>query len=387
MVETSIYLHIPFCRRRCGYCDFNTFAGISHMIPAYVKALCTEIEYVARHQTQRVELATVFFGGGTPSLLSVEQFQMILSALRASFAFAPEIEITSEANPGTVTAEYLAAVHEMGVTRMSFGMQSPDAQDLAILNRQHRFEDVVNAVMWSKQAGFKHLNLDLIFAIPAQTLERWRDSLRLAVNFGVDHLSLYGLTIEEGTPLFRQYQHGLLDDIDEEVAAQMFIDARSILAENGFKQYEISNFAREGGMCRHNWNTWNYQPYFGLGAGAHGFIDGVRTRNVSSVAAYIQKLRNGQGDWPAAEEIERILPKEQMREWMFVGLRKTEVGVSRYDFEARFGMKMDKVFPSALDWCQRNGLVEEIGAGGESLRLTARGRLLGNQVFMQFLAE
>lgn len=357
------------------------------MIPAYVKALCTEIEAVAQQQSQRVELATVFLGGGTPSLLSSQQYQQILETLHTHFDFASEIEITSEANPGTVTAESLAALHDLGVTRMSFGMQSPHPQDLAVLNRQHRFEDVVNAVKWSHQAGFKHVNLDLIFAIPAQTLERWRAALEMAVNFGVDHLSLYGLTIEEDTPLYHQYQRGLLDDIDEEVAAQMFVEARSLLAQHGFTQYEISNFARAGGMCRHNWNTWNYQPYFGLGAGAHGFVNGVRTRNAASVAAYIQRMRAPQGEWPAAEEVAAIPFEEQMREWMFVGLRKTEAGVSRRDFAERFGREIDEIFPEALAWCERNELLEEFGPERESLRLTDRGRLLGNQVFMQFLGE
>lgn len=392
MTETNVYLHIPFCRRRCGYCDFNTYAGFSHAIPAYVKALCSEIEWVASRQKGDKNIQTVFFGGGTPSLLSPEQFAAILDSLRHNFDIAADAELTLEANPGTVSRDSLLALHQIGFNRISFGMQSAHPRDLAILDRQHRFEDVTNAVAWSKAVGFKHINLDLIFAIPGQSLERWQETLRLASGFGVDHISLYALTIEEGTPMALWNQRGLLDAIDEELSARMYQTAGEYLSGVGYRQYEISNFAlsHSDGLdarCRHNLNTWRYQPYYGFGAGAHGFMGNTRTANVDPIPLYIQRMSTPQKDWPAAQETEVLSPWDQMQEWMLVGLRLTDEGVSSSEFAQRFGVSLQQAFHAQIDRCLANGLLEQFGPNGDRLRLTPRGRLLGNQVFMEFVAN
>ena len=392
MSETSIYLHIPFCRRRCGYCDFNTFAGFSHAIPDYVKALVNEISFVSQKQQQRTPITTVFFGGGTPSLLEISDFEKIVKQLQTGFDFSPLVEMTLEANPGTVTREKLRDLKQLGFTRVSFGMQSAHPRDLEMLDRQHSFSDVANAVAWSRMAGFEHINLDLIFAIPGQSLERWQDTLKLAADFQIDHLSLYSLIIEEGTPMATWYANGLLEDIDEDLNAAMYQSARDILEKRGFIQYEISNYARRlpdglESRCRHNLNTWRYQPYFGFGAGAHGFIGHTRTENVNIIPQYIKSLNQPQGDWPAAKAITQLTKWDEMQEFMMVGLRLTDEGISQRDFNNRFNLQLSQVFGQQIHKCLRNGLLEMIPNDLDRMRLTEKGRLLGNQVFIEFVGN
>jgi oxygen-independent coproporphyrinogen-3 oxidase len=392
MLETSVYLHIPFCRRRCGYCDFNTFAGFSHAIPDYVKALCDEISYVSQRQQERTPITTIFFGGGTPSLLEITDFEKIVRRLQTGFDLSPLVEMTLEANPGTVTREKLRELRQLGFTRISFGMQSAHPRDLEMLDRQHSFADVANAVSWSRMAGFEHINLDLIFAIPGQSFERWQDTLRLAADFQVDHLSLYSLIIEEGTPLARWFEKGLLEDIDEDLSATMYQSAPDILEKRGFIQYEISNYARRlpdglESRCRHNLNTWRYQPYFGFGAGAHGFIGNLRTENVSLIPHYLEKMDHAEGDWPAAKETTRLSKWDEMQEFMMVGLRLTEEGVSQKEFFERFNIPLDQVFGKQIKKCLNNGLLERCSEGKDRIRLTSKGRVLGNQVFIEFVGN
>ena len=391
MLNANVYLHVPFCLRRCGYCDFNTYAGFSHAIPAYVKALNREIAAVTEGQPGRVPIQTIFFGGGTPSLLSVEQFAEILGQLKAAFTIVEQAEITLEANPGTVTREYLDSLHRLGFTRISFGMQSAHPQDLHILDRQHQFADVVNAVEWAQRAGFAHINLDLIFGIPGQSLERWQETLKLACAFGVDHLSLYALTIEEGTPMARWNRKGMLEVTDDDLTATMYQAATDYLSQAGFEQYEISNWARTradglDARCLHNLNVWRYLPYYGFGAGAHGFVGHTRTANVGPIPAYLARMQALQGDWPAAVEVETLSTWDEMQEWMMIGLRLTAEGISRQGFLERFGIYCEQVFGKQLQKGLQTGLLENLGASIDRVRLTSKGRFLGNQVFMEFVA-
>jgi oxygen-independent coproporphyrinogen-3 oxidase len=392
MSETSIYLHIPFCRRRCGYCDFNTFAGFSHAIPDYVKALVNEISFVSQKQQQQTPITTIFFGGGTPSLLEISDFEKIIKQLQMGFDLSPLVEMTLEANPGIVTRVKLGELRQLGFTRVSFGMQSAHPRDLEMLDRQHSFTDVANAIAWSRMAGFEHINLDLIFAIPGQSLERWQESLRLAADFQVDHLSLYSLIIEDGTPMARWYEKGILEIVDEDLSAAMYQSARDILTKWGFIQYEISNYARRlpdglESRCRHNLNTWRYQPYFGFGAGAHGFIGNQRTENVGMIPHYLKKMDHPEGDWPAAKEITRLRKWDEMQEYMMVGLRLTDEGISQRDFFDRFNLQLSQVFGKQIHKCLRNGLLEMVPNDLDRMRLTEKGRLLGNQVFMEFVGN
>ncbi|MBN1370554.1 MAG: radical SAM family heme chaperone HemW [Anaerolineaceae bacterium] len=396
MEPHSLYLHIPFCRKRCGYCDFNTFAGLEGLIPAYVQALIAEMEGLGALSEGSVPVHTIFFGGGTPSLLSAEQVGAILAAARTAFRVLPGAEISLEANPGTLTLPGLKALRETGVNRLSLGVQSMHPGELALLERLHGVPEVIQAVAWAREAGFDNLNLDLIYGLPGQAVRRWRETLEFALRLKAEHLSLYALTIEEGTPLQRMSAKGLVEAVDDDRAADMYELAMDVLAEAGYRQYEISNWALTGSdgkllSCRHNLQYWYNLPYLGLGAGAHGYSHGRRTANVRGVGQYIQAVRGGWQTFPespANESVTGILRRDEIGETMMVGLRLTEEGVSARRFLERFGEPLEAVYSDPIANFNKIGLLEWAREGDERcLRLTRRGRLLGNQVFAAFLAD
>jgi len=391
----SIYIHIPFCAKRCSYCDFNTYAGMESLIPAYVDALCSEIQQVAEAADGETPVHTIFFGGGTPSLLETEQVERILAEIHAGFHLNTDLELTLEANPGTVTLEKLRELHDLGVNRLSFGMQTANPAELALLGRIHDHYDVIHAVQWARQAGFDNLSLDLIFGLPRQSLDGWRSSLESALHLRPEHISLYSLIVEPGTRMRNWVQRGLVETPDDDTAAELYEWAGERMEAAGFSQYEISNWAStNAGGCllssRHNLQYWRNQPYFGFGAGAHGFVNGVRTANVTGIQTYVRRMKDGiMGDFPvgaAAETFTRIDVEEEMRETLMVGLRMTLEGVSRRSFASRFGIDLDVVFAKEISRLVKNDLLEWTGEDGDILRLTGRGILLGNQVFMQFVA-
>jgi oxygen-independent coproporphyrinogen-3 oxidase len=391
VVPYSVYLHIPFCTHRCGYCDFNTYAGLEDLIPAYVGALCREIALLGESAGQRLPVHTVFFGGGTPSLLPPAELRRILEALGEAFELLSDVEVTLEANPGTVTRDTLSAYRSLGVNRLSLGMQSASPEELRILEREHSVFGVIQAVKAARQAGFENLNLDLIFGLPGQLLAGWQRSLELALGLGPEHLSLYALTVEHGTPLSHWVGRGLLPEPDPDLAADMYEWAAERLEQAGFGQYEISNWARRDGngglrACRHNLQYWRNQPYLGLGAGAHGYAGGFRVANVLVPAAYIQRLREGGVQpfprTPAAASATPIDRAAEIGETMMMGLRLTSEGVSARAFGERFGVPLGELFAKPIDKLTRQGLLEWTG---ERLRLTERGKLLGNRVFVEFI--
>lgn len=390
MEPFSIYLHIPFCVHRCAYCDFNTYAGLEHLAPAYTRALQAELAFVSR-AAPGLPVHTVFFGGGTPSLLGLDLMDGILETLTGGFDLDGESEISLEANPGTLSREYLAGLRSMGFNRLSLGVQSANPGELHLLERQHSYADVIQGVAWARQAGFDNLNLDLIFGLPGQSLETWQHSLRLVCDLQPEHLSLYALTLEHGTPMQHWVERGLMPEPDGDLAADMYEWASEYLEQGGFVQYEISNWARrsvEGGVlaCRHNLQYWRGLPYLGFGAGAHGYAGGVRTANVLAPAVYIERMKSGaDGQFPrtpvtaSATVIDRAA---EMGETMMMGLRLVEEGVSAAAFEARFGQGLEAVFSWQIKMLVGQGLLEW-NAG--RLRLTRAGRLLGNRVFMEFI--
>jgi oxygen-independent coproporphyrinogen III oxidase len=387
--EYALYFHIPFCTHRCAYCDFNTYAGQECMIPGYVEALCREIEVVSRSAPERLSAHTIFFGGGTPSLLSAVQFGSILETIRASFQLTPGAEISLEANPGTVTPDSLRDLRSLGFNRISLGVQSAHPDELRQLERIHDYFDVIDAVTWARRAGFDNLNLDLIFGLPEQSLDRWQASVKLVLGLHPEHLSLYALTVEHGTPFGRWAQHGLLSVPDPDAAADMYEWAGEALAEAGFEQYEISNWAKPGRQCRHNLQYWRGQPYLGFGAGAHGCAAGMRCSNVLRIKTYLDRL---QPDHllshypfplsPATVDQTQISTRVEMQETMLTGLRLTREGVSAENFADRFGVQLRDVFGREIDELTGLLLLEWVGP---VLRLTEHGRLLGNQVFMRFV--
>jgi oxygen-independent coproporphyrinogen-3 oxidase len=386
----SIYLHIPFCRHRCGYCDFNTYAGLADRIPAYIEALRLEIHKMAQASGHRLPVHTIFWGGGTPSLIPPDLLAGVLATISESFDLLPGLENTLEANPGTVSPEYLRALRGLGFNRISFGMQSARPDELRLLEREHSVQDVIEAVRWARQAGFDNLNLDLIFNLPSQTLSDWQQSVEFALGLQPEHFSLYSLIIEEGTPMFRWRRRGLIAEPDEDVSADMYEWAGERLEKAGYAQYEISNWARHAAdgswlTCRHNLQYWQDRFYFGFGAGAHGYLGDMRMANARGVNGYIRMVHEHEAQYPTGPAVVETWPvdaRTAMQETMMVGLRLVQAGVTRSDFSARFARTLDEVFPAELHDLVSKGLLED---DGERVRLTQRGRLLGNQVFMQFV--
>jgi len=392
METYSLYIHIPFCKKRCSYCDFNTYAGMEDKIQDYVAALCQEISLVSSTASQRLQAHTIFFGGGTPSLLPPAQFETVMRLLKTSFDLIPGYEATFEANPGTVSLDYLLSLRKTGFNRVSFGMQSANPADLALLGRIHNYWDVIDAVKWAHQAGFHQINLDLIFGLPFQTLNRWQQTVELALGLMPEHLSLYALIVEIATPLYQWVNRGLVAQPDDDLAAEMYEWASERLEQAGYQQYEISNWAKkdDGGKllaCRHNIQYWRNLPYLGFGAGAHGYASGYRLANVPGVTPYINKFwDNKKADFPfspANEQVNKINKRVEMEETMMVGLRLTDEGVSLQDFQTRFGESVQDIFGKEIQYLEKVGLLET----GDRLRLTKHGRLLGNQVFMRFIGS
>jgi oxygen-independent coproporphyrinogen-3 oxidase len=309
-----------------------------------------------------------------------------MDALRAKFALAENAETTLEANPGTVSLRYLQKLRQIGFNRLSFGVQSAHPRDLHLLERTHDFYDVIRAVRWARQAEFKNLSLDLIFGLPEQPLSRWQETVKRALDLHPEHLSLYALTIEQGTPLGHWAARGLVPLPDPDLAADMYAWAREFLAANGFVHYEISNWAQPGRACLHNLQYWRNLPYFGAGAGAHGYIEKKRYANVLGIQAYLRRLHKPTVRFPAAVSRREITRDEAMQETMMLGLRLTEEGVSEDAFAMRFGAAMQDVFSREINELLSLGLLEWVEKENTRiLRLTSHAYFLSNRVFRCFV--
>ena len=388
----SLYLHIPFCRAKCHYCDFNSYAGMLGLREAYVTALIQEITYAGqrarREDNSPRRCRTIFFGGGTPSLLTAKQVARILATAGQAFALDPDAEITLEANPGTLELGHLDELYAAGVNRLSMGAESFDAGLLRWMGRVHSPDEIKSAFAAGRAAGFSNINLDFIYALPGQTLEMWRDTLKEAIKLGPEHLSLYSLIVEEGTPLHSWVQQGRVRPVDDDMAADMYDLAGSLLAEEGYEQYEISNWARDGRMCAHNLTYWHNLPYIGLGAGAHGWYASHRYSEARPIREYIAlvtatlqqvdaTVANREHPAAAVVEDEAIARELEMSETAFVGLRLSE-GIDRRAFAERFGQDFEGVFGQRLGAVRAAGLLDDTQT---HVRLSLRGRLLGNEVF------
>ncbi|MCS6871960.1 MAG: radical SAM family heme chaperone HemW [Anaerolineae bacterium] len=381
----SLYLHIPFCKTRCTYCAFNTYTNAEVYLPAYVAALRNELRWLGAVTQQPVH--TIFFGGGTPSLLSPSQIADILHTCRTAFQIVPELEITLEVNPFSVTGDYFERVRAAGVNRLSIGMQSVHRSELRLMARDHDAEAVPRTVRVARAAGFENINLDLIFALPYQTLGMWQESLRAALDLQPQHLSLYALELESGTAMTRDVERGRLPLPDEELAAQMYEVADAVLAQHGFEQYEISNWARPGWECRHNLQYWRNLPYLGVGAGAHGYANGIRYAVVRAIPRYIA-LANAQSaplpfPFTASVEWHEVIDTQTaMLEHLLTGLRLVRDGVRESEFEARFGVSLLDIFGKPFERLRAQGLLQR---EGETWRLTSSARLISNRVFTALL--
>lgn len=378
----SLYVHIPYCRAKCPYCDFNSYAAERWPETRYAAALCSELRHYAQSAPWAAgEVQTVFFGGGTPSLFAPSSIEQVLRTVSGLWSIAADAELTLEANPGTVSPETLRGYRAAGINRISFGVQSFWPHHLQVLGRIHSGADAVAAVDWARAAGFDNVNVDLIFALPQQTPAEWESDLERAVTLQPDHVSAYNLTYEEGTPFHKLRSQGVLRQLPEEIEVAMLTRTQEVLGAAGFEQYEISNYARPGHECRHNLNYWQSGDYLGIGAGAHSYAAGgewgSRWSNEKIPNRYIEAVeRHGQATCAS----EALSERQARGEFVFLGLR-CRAGVSAAAFHQRFGDDLAALFPHAAGLLADGLLQNRAGRW----QLTARGLLLADSVFATFL--
>lgn len=377
LMPAGVYLHIPFCKSRCCYCDFATDVyRDSGAVERYVTALANEIEVFAGEKALTdVATDTVYLGGGTPSLLSPEQIERILTSVQGRFDVAADVEITMEMNPATVTRETLAAYKRLGINRASFGVQTFNERELKLLARGHDADDARQTFRLLREAGFENISFDLIAGLPDQTLDDWSRNLDEAIVMNPEHLSLYLLEIHQGTPLAEQLRSGRRPPPDEELAAEMYEMMIDRLAAAGYEQYEISNFAKPGFESRHNTKYWRLDPVYGFGVSAHSFDGFERYANERDTANYVELIEKS-----ATTEVyrERI---NAASEFVFLGLR-LNTGVSLAEYRERFTIDLEEKYSEELERLRDHGLIDFFD---DKLRLTRKGMLYSNEVFEVFI--
>lgn len=391
--ELSLYIHIPFCVRKCGYCDFLSAPADEKARDRYVQALLMEIERYRGTETADRKIKTLYIGGGTPSTLSVKQLECIMQKIKCTFNFRGDMETSMEMNPGTASKEKCRALYQMGINRLSIGLQSTNDMELKTLGRIHSYEDFLNTYTWCREAGFQNINVDLMAALPYQTVESYTTGLRKIIRLAPEHISAYSLILEEGTPFYQKYNSGCYPLPDEEQERLMYRETEQILAQAGYERYEISNYAKKGYACRHNLVYWQGGDYLGLGLGSSSYMDGVRFHNTTDFNTYVN-----QGAY--VEDREGLSVQAKMEEFMFLGLR-VMAGVSGTEFEKRFGKTMEDVYGDVLRKHEEEGLLQierkedrkEAAAAEpakgktniEKVMLTTNGVDVSNYVFADFL--
>jgi oxygen-independent coproporphyrinogen-3 oxidase len=369
----AAYLHVPFCAHRCGYCDFTLLAGRDDLAGDYLRALEIELRQLERPR----EVDTLFFGGGTPTHLAEDKLAQLLKLVREWFQLAPGGEFSVEANPAGLTDEKLRLMAEAGVNRVSLGVQSFDEGLLKLLERDHREAEILDAVSRLQQR-FENVSLDLIFALPSQTLAHWRETLRRAIELRPTHLSTYGLTFEKGTAFWSRREKGAIQQLPNELERDMYATAMDDLTAAGYEQYEISNFARPGLRCRHNQTYWRALPYFGFGPGAARYIHGRRESNHRSTTTWIKRVLSGQSSIAMSEE---LTPEHRAREAIVLGLRQLD-GIRRDEFRALTGFDLDALASETIVREVATGRIEDFGEG---IRITREGRFFADPVMIAFL--
>ena len=376
-MELGLYIHIPFCRQKCNYCDFSSYAGMEQLYGSYTEALRRDIAGQGLLFSQAF-VDTVYLGGGTPSVLPAKLLINIIKEIKNSFCLTDSVEFSMEANPGTIDEETLAVLRQAGINRVSFGIQSFSDSHLASLGRIHNSSQGIEAVRLARQAGFSNISVDLMYDLPNQTWEDWKYSLECAADLDVNHISAYGLKIEPNTPFADCLESGELTLPDDEVQNEMYELVNSYLPLRGYDRYEISNYAKDGFACRHNLKYWRFLPYLGLGAAAHSFWDGERFANTDNINEYINCMRRGES---AVHYRARISQSEAMAEYCFLNLRTTE-GISLENFHNHFGISFEEIYGHQTTKLSDRGLV--VVSGGW-VKLTPVGMKYGNQVFCDFL--
>lgn len=373
--KIELYVHIPFCVKKCDYCDFLSAPAGRDTQEQYVQALLHEIQTEGGRRKEPV--ASVFIGGGTPSILEADLLEKILKALYRCFYIEKEAEVTMEANPGTLTLEKLRICRENGVNRLSLGLQSPDDTELASLGRIHDYQQFLESYQMVREAGFHNVNVDLMFGIPGQTRDGWEKSLRIVAALNPEHISAYSLIIEEGTPFAARN----LKLPDEDTEYQMYEDTARILGEYGFEQYEISNYARGGKACIHNIGYWTGVSYLGLGLGAASLMDGCRFTNTTSLERYTTASRKPDFPDNIRKDLIKLTRQEQMEEFMFLGLRLRS-GISKVEFAQRFGIPIEEIYGDVIRRYKELALLQEENG---RIFLSRHGIHVSNTVMADFL--
>lgn len=376
MDKISLYIHIPFCAQKCLYCDFPSFARKDHLRKAYIEALNKEIISL-REKHNNLEINTIFIGGGTPSVLEANELECLLKEV-AKLNMAKDIEYSMECNPGNLTEEKLEVMKKYGVNRISMGLQAKQDNLLKGLGRIHNYKTFKENFLLAKKVGFNNINVDLMFGLPNQSLNEWEETLREIISLEPAHISAYSLIIEEGTAFYNLYENDKLKLPTEEEERKMYHLAKKILEENGFNQYEISNYAKEGKECRHNLAYWNMDNWIGVGSAAASYINGKRIKNISSVEEYINSIKD-KGE--AVEEIINNSKNDNMEEFMFMGLRKIN-GIDENEFKNRFSMNINDVYGEILNKYIGEGLlIRESGR----IFLSEKGIEISNVIMVDFL--
>ena len=368
----ELYLHIPFCIKKCDYCDFLSGPATRAGQEAYIYALLREMEAASAVEKRPVD--TVFIGGGTPSVPDCDIMEKLLQGIQKCFCLAQDAEITIEANPGTLTTEKLALYKRYGINRLSIGLQSPKNQELSALGRIHNYEQFLESYYMAREAGFSNINTDLMFAVPGQHYEGWIDNLRTVAELGPEHISAYSLIIEEGTPFFERK----LDLPDEDTEYQMYEAVADVLGKYGYQQYEISNYAKEGKSCRHNEGYWTRTDYLGLGLGAASLIGRERFTNTDDMQEYLSDSENPD---KIRKNRELLTKEDEMSEFMFLGLRMTK-GVSKDDFQEYFGTAIENIYGEVLEKYKSQGLLME---KNRRIFLSRAGIHVSNGIMADFL--
>ena len=380
--DMGLYVHIPFCKQKCIYCDFPAYQNLQDYYETYVYALVQEMDlWVSEHpESKSKPIDTIYFGGGTPTELSIQQLQMIIDKIKSTFTITDDCHMTIESNPGEVDLPYLTKLVKIGFNRISFGVQTFDDKALTMLHRSHNGEKAKQAVYDAKEAGFADINIDLIYGLPRQTLEDIQHNLDIVKDLPINHISTYGLQVEVGTYLYHLVQKNLISIPSESIDESMYDTMMAGLKELGFERYEISNFAKESSYSRHNLKYWHYVDYLGFGAGAHSFYDGVRRSNNRNVMPYIQAV--DRYTMPTIDT-EIITVERAQEDFCFLALR-TKWGLNEHTFKKRFGISVVNLFGTTLNDLVSKDLLEY---ENDSYHLTSEGAKHGNYVFSQFIRE
>ena len=380
--DMGLYVHIPFCKQKCMYCDFPAYQNLQDYYETYVYALVQEIDlWVSEHpESKERSIDTIYFGGGTPTELSIQQLQMIIDKIKSTFTIDENCHMTIESNPGEVDLQYLTKLVKLGFNRISFGVQTFDDKALTMLHRSHNGEKAKQAVYDAKKAGFTDINIDLIYGLPRQTLEDIQHNLNIVKDLPINHISTYGLQVEVGTYLYHLVQKNLISIPSESIDESMYDTMMAGLKELGFERYEISNFAKDNSYSRHNLKYWHYIDYLGFGAGAHSFYDGVRRSNNRNIMPYIQSV--DRYIMPTIDT-ETISVERAQEDFCFLALR-TKWGLDEQKFEDRFGVSVHNLFGNILEELVTKGLLEYQNG---SYHLSSEGAKHGNYVFSQFIRE